>query len=251
MSTDPQQADKYREEIKRWANALALARTQAVGDVLAAGFSDFHVRMFTDGNLEKRLTKLENQLEFVGQAIELVALIKQFITTVPLAAYDTGTSDGERFLRWLEETQDPSAEERDYIACQRARHAVESEARLDRLAHIRFQELASLAEEHAAALEEDPNLRVHLNPVRAWSRFHTKALLDEEADTPANVLFFPVGNQISTAVLEPEGQALVRELALYAPCTLDDWAAMSELAGREELVELCRDLAGMGLVAFT
>ena len=93
-------------------------------------------------------------------------------------------------------------------------------------------------------------MRASLNPVRAWSRFTTTALLDDDATLPADVLFFAARDEIRTAVLDLHGRELVEELAACGPCTLDDWAGRSQHADREELVTLCRDLAEMGLVAF-
>jgi hypothetical protein len=146
--------------------------------------------------------------------------------------------------------QELTPEQRDYVVCQRARHAVEDEARANRLGHVRFQELRSVADRLAAELDSNRRLRVHLNPIRAWALFMTPALLDEDASLPAAVLLFAVGNSISTAVLEPTGRSLVQELAACGPCTLDEWADRSWQADRDTLVEFCRDLAGMGLVAF-
>ena len=100
------------------------------------------------------------------------------------------------------------------------------------------------------ALYATPGLRAHLNPVRAWSRFTTTTLLDDDATLPADVLFFAAGEEIRTAILESHGRALVEELASCGPRTLDEWAGRSQHADREELVSLYRDLAEMGLVAF-
>ena len=91
---------------------------------------------------------------------------------------------------------------------------------------------------------------MHLNPSRAWSRFTTLALLDGDATLPADVLFFAAGETIRTAVLEPRGRALIEELAAWGSCALDEWAALSRHADRDELVAVCNDMAEMGLMAF-
>jgi hypothetical protein len=76
-------------------------------------------------------------------------------------------------------------------------------------------------------------------------------LLDDDTDLPADVLFFAVGMETNTAILEEHGRLLIEELSRFEPCTIDTWAALSEHADREELIELCADLAAMGLVALS
>lgn len=251
--TDPSELDlAYRDEIRRWVPALAgFQATTGVCDALAPGSSPIGLKLFAEGNLKKRREKLQAQLESVAEAFDnLEDLVPAFIRNVRPAAYDTTVSDGERFLSWLERTGALTPRQRDYVACQRARLAVEAAARADHPGHRRFQELWSLTPQLAAELDTAPGLRAHLNPVRAWSRFTTTALLDDDATLPADVLFFAAGEEIRTAVLDPHGRELVEELASCGPCTLDDWASRSRYANREEIVTLCRDLAEMGLVAF-
>src|SRR5262249_11289418 len=162
-----------------------------------------------------------------------------------LEPYATTTSDGEQFLAWLERTRELTPEQGDHVACQRARHAVEEAALANRLAHVRFQELSSVAAELAGGLAARPGVRIHLNPLRARAGLTTAVLLDGEAALPADVLFFPVGNDIHTAVLEPAGQALLGELEALGPCTLEEWTARSEHGGPEELAAFARDLAAL------
>lgn len=251
--TDPGEGDlAYRDELRRWAPALAGLRTpNGVGHALASGSSPAGLKLFADGNLGKRREKLLAQLEFVGEAFDdFEDLALAYIRTIPPAAYDTTASDGERFLSWLERTVKLTPQQRDYIACQRGRLAVEAAARVNRRGHLRFQELWRLTSQRSAKLETARNLRVCLNPSRAWSRFLTAALLDDDATLPADVLFFAAGEAIRTAILESQGRALVEELAGHGPCTLKEWAALSRHADRTELVALCHELAEMGLVAF-
>lgn len=259
MTSRAEQLEKretYREQLARLAQALAAAKNDLVRDDLAAGTDVGTVKMFTNGNLDKRFEKLQRQVEFVAGVFEnLDDLLEAFIRGTSLAAYDTGASDGERFLQWLETTRDPTPEQRDYIICQRARHAVEDMARTNRVGHIHFQELLSMAGDLAAELETNPTLRVHLNPIRVWARFETKVLLDEEATVPADVLFFPIGSDIRTAVLEQAGGERIRELAAFGPITLSDWHreltpfVETEHVSRGELGEVTRMLIDLGLAA--
>lgn len=241
----------YREQLAGWARALAAARDDLLHPALDEGSSPGHVRIFTESNLAKRREKLRSQVAFVAEAFgDFEDLIIGYLRQGPMAAYGNAADDGERFLRWVERIPSLTPEQRDYVACQRARHAVEAEGRRNRLGHLRFQELWSTAGQLGGMLGSEPRLRIHLNPIRGWSRFATSALLGEGADVPADVIFFAVRSEVGTAVLEPVGRAMIEELADFGPCTLDQWADRSQHSDREGLVGLCRDLAEMGLVAF-
>ena len=251
--TDPSEPDRtYRDELRRWVPDLAgFQATTGVCDALAPGSSSIGLKLFAEGNLKKRREKLRAQLESVAEAFDdLEDLVSAYVRSVPPVAYDVTVSDGERFLSWLERTGELTPRQRDYVACQQARLTVEAAARADRPGHRRFQELWSLTSQLAAELDTATSLRASLNPIRAWSRFLTTALLDDDATLPADVLFFAASEEIRTAVLDLHGRELVEELAARGPCTLDEWATQSQHADREELVTLCRDLAEMGLVAF-
>ena len=251
--TDPSEPDPtYRDELRRWVPDLAgFQVTTGVCDALAPGSSPIGLKLFAEGNLNKRREKLWAQLESVAEAFDdLEDLVSAYVRSVPPVAYDVTVSDCARFLSWLERTGELTPRQRDYVACQQARLTVEAAARAARPGHLCFQKLWSQFPQLPAVLDAPPDLRVYLNPIRAWSQFATTALLDDDAILPADVLFFAAGEEIRTAVLDPHGRELVEELASCGPCTLDDWASLSRHADREELVTLCRDLAEMGLVAF-
>ena len=257
MSREIVMSEDYATQLRRLARSLAAGRNEDVLDVLAPGYHPWQVEMFTDGNVDKRFEKLQVQLEFVQSAFdEFESLLESYIHEFPLAAYDTGTTDGDRFLAWLDSHRELTPEQRDFVVCQRSRHAVEDAGRRNRFGHVRFQELKSLTNQLAGELGSNPNLQIHLNPIHVWGRFETKVLLDEDSAPPADVLFYASGNEVRTAVLEPEGQQLVHELAALSPCTLDEWVgAGNSFADREsrpqnELANFCRDMAEIGLVAF-
>lgn len=244
----------YRQELQRICRAMAEARTDAVINDLELGSVPEFMKMFVEDNVDKRYDKLQKQLEILKDAFtgeELNEIFLAFMDKVPLGAYDSGQYDGEKLLKWLEANRPLTPVQRDVVRCQRARHAVENLGRVKRREHIRFQEFASLSAELASELGENPSLKIHLNPLRVWTQFETNTLLDDEAPTPADVLFFAVRNNISTAMLEEHGRNLIDELATLEPATLTTWAILTEHADREELIELCRDLAEMGLVAFS
>ena len=242
--------DVYRDQLARLARAMASTQWDEVTHKLSADSDATGVQLFVEGNWEKRCDKLANQLEFVAAAFDdFPQLIQAYVDTAPSPAYDTSLSDGERMLVWLRNTRRLTAEQADRIACQQARHAVEERAREQRLAHVRFQERYSLVEKWLANFDAASPLRLYLNPIRTWTKFISPALLDESASPPAHVLFFACGGEISSAVLELEGQALVNELADYQPCTLAEWAAVSSAGDTAALTAMVRDLATMGLVA--
>ena len=240
----------YRDQIARLARAMASPQWDEVAPNLSADSDTIGVQLFVEGNLEKRGDKLASQLEFVAEAFDdFPQLVQSYVDSAPAPAYDTALSDGERMLSWLRNTRRLTAKQEDYISCQQARHAVEERARDHRLAHVRFQERYSLVENWLADFDAASPLRLYLNPIRTWTKFISPALLDESAEPPAHVLFFARGGEVSSAVLELEGQAFINELADYQPCTLAEWAAVSSVGDAAELTEMVRDLAEMGLVA--
>ena len=251
--TSSDQRETYKQQLQRIARAMATAKSKEVYGDLEEGSKPELLKEFVDGNLDKRLEKLDKSLELVKESLgeQFEEMAVEFIKSLPMGAYDSGQYDGEKFLVWLVENKSLTPEQRDHVACQRARHAIESMGRNQRMAHVRFQEYGSLAEELANELETNPGLQIHLNPIRVWSKFETGELLGEEVDEPIDVLFFAVRNETSTAVLEDDGRELVEELATLSPVSLATWVALSEHADRDELIELCRDLAEMGLVAFS
>lgn len=251
MSMLTQNATDYRDQIQRCVQTMALGCVEDVRPFLANGMTAEQVKLFTDGNLDKRFEKVLDQAELLKATFDnLDDLVSEYIREVPLAAYDTGCSDGDRFLRWIALTQMTSAEQQDHIACQLARHEVENVARKNRLGHVRFQELRSMTDQLTAELPTNPKLRIHLNPIRTWATFQTNVLLDEDATAPADVLFFANGHQIRTSAFEDDGKYFVETLASHGPFTLTDWKRLDRSTSRSDLIEFCLDAAEMGLVAF-
>ena len=242
----------YREQLTRLVQDMALPNREAeLESQLRVPSRPEHIKLFVDGNLDKRLDKLSRQLEFVAAQFEdFEALIVDYIRAQPLAALDSGTHDGDRMLAWLVANRELSPEQRDYVLCQRTRHEIEALAARRRLAYIRFNERFSLVGRFAERLESDPALQIYLNPIRRWARFTTAELLEETTRPPANVLFFAARGHVATALLELEGQTLINELADLQPCPLETWATSTDLLDQSELVQFCHDLATMGLICF-
>jgi hypothetical protein len=249
--TPPTTNQEYAEQIRRCAQALALAKNDIVQGDLANGHTLEMLKMFTDGNLDKRYQKLVDECEFMAEEFdELDETIVEYVKTIPLTAYDSGCTDAERFLRHLESTRALTPEQKDFITCQQGRYALEFQALENRLEHVRFQEMAGMAETFAPEWGVNPDLWIHLNPLRVWATFHTTVLLEKDDETPAKVLFYPVGADTRTAVLEEDGLAVVRFLETRRRARIDDQTWEETGLSREERIEIGKDLADIGLAAF-
>ena len=241
---------EYRDQLDRLAMAMSLPnREQDVAGDLCPGMPAGRVKMFVDGNLDKRVDKLTGEMEFVRPAFDDIdELIIEYIRSEPLASLATSSSDAERMAQRLLQTRQLTAIQKDYLVCQQARHQVEQLARAQRLEHVQFQDLCSLRKQFIGSLETDPTLRLCINPLRVWKRFETAEFLDGESP-PADVVFFADGPEIATAVIEPMGRALLKELASLAPCAVDSWIAVSEHGDRDDIFGLVPPLTELGLVA--
>jgi hypothetical protein len=140
-------------------------------------------------------------------------------------------------------------EQQDYLTCQKARQAVESDIRRHYGEHTRFQELWSAAHRREAELDTNSDLRIHLNPIRVWVRLVAPGLKGQ-TDLPAEVLFFAAGDSIRAAILEPKARAFLNVLVWFSPCTVRQFGLLNQHSGRSEIVRFCRDLARIGLAAF-
>lgn len=247
----------YAKQISRIARSLAVAQNEVVFGDVAIGQSLDRVGMFTEGNLEKRSDKLNDQLELFEDALDdLPELIGRYVRLMPLAAYDTGTSDADCFVRWLPTVVELTPEQRDLTLVVRSRYAVEEAGRRNRMGHVRFQDLVSLNDRLVAELATNSELRIHLNPIRTRAIFETGLLVGEEEapETGIEVLFFAFQSEVRTVVLEPEGRALVQSLADTGPCGLSHLKVQLDLAmslGNDFLLEMLSDCSDLGLIAFS
>lgn len=255
MNPKIEKQETWREQLSRLAHGLCAGRGPDLADDLAPGSTPARIELFVEENAESRIEKLRQRLVFLTPAFpDLADLIASYVRSLPEDAYADPVSDGESFLDWLARTQEPLPAQRDYIRCQRARHAVEEAIRKNRLGHVRFQDLRSLATSLADELETNRSLTLCLNPVRVWTELETNELLDRSAGLPAKLVFFPADGEIRTLVLDGEGLERVRELTAFGPVTLDAWRRLLEpFAGlceisRRELASLCRELVRLGLL---
>ena len=98
--------------------------------ILEEGSSLANVRMFIESDRAARQQKLLAHLDFIVPAFDdFQGLLDTYARECPLAAYHSIAADAERWLGWVESRMDLSPEQRDYLACQRARLAVETVVR--------------------------------------------------------------------------------------------------------------------------
>jgi hypothetical protein len=256
MSSDTLMKE-YADHLARIATSLAVARNDAVYGDVCIGQPHDRVDMFTEGNLDKRADKLTDQMElFDDDFEELPELISRYIREIPLAAYDTGTTDADRFVRWLPTVIELTPEQRDLTLVVRSRFAVEEAGRRNRMGHVRFQELVSLNDRLAPELGTNPGLRIHLNPMRTRAVFETGLLIGEEEypEGGVEVLFFAFQTEVRTVILEPEGRALVQTLSETGSCVLPQLKQQLDLTTSlddEALIEMLTDCSDVGLLAFS
>lgn len=251
QSTD----QSYTRQLQRIVQALAIAENEVVTADVAAGLSPELVAMFTEGNLDKRFDKLRDQVELLEEGIpELDKLIEEYVATVPLAAYDTGSSDGDRFAQWVTRRVEPTVEQRDLLAVIRSRYAVEEIARHNRLSHVRFQERLSLNERLLPELKTNRRLRLYLNPIRLITHFESDLLLGEDESGGADAVFFAVGTEIRVAVLDEDGHRVAAALAEHDGLSLIELRSAVE-AGTgiaftsDQQTEIVAESADLGLMA--
>jgi hypothetical protein len=249
-------AAAYREQIAEYARCLATGSIDALRDAIEGDDCFDRMIAFIDGAYNKRADWLQSAVEFVAPAFDnLAELIDDYVNTAPPAAVGANVDDADAFLAWLEETQTLSPRQADFVACQRARHAVESQALGDRMAYLWYQEVASLASRFADELysqeEAAHRLTIHVNPIHAWVRMQTTELLDQPTALPVEVVFFAVDEGIHTADFSTAAADLVRELHLRGPITFENWRRENSSINPIELKTLIVTLARLGLVAFT
>ena len=247
---------EYRNQIAKLAGCLACGAVDELRDELEDPQAFDRMVAFVDGNFAKRIDWLKRAVEFVAPVFDdWDALLEEYVNEEHLVATGANADDADAFLSWLQITQNLSPKQQDYVNCERARNAAEAQALANRLQHVRFQELASLATEFAELLVTDPKaaetLVIQVNPIRVWTRMLTAELLGNSSELPTDVLFFASGGGINTAELSPEARDLVVDLCERAPCTLESWSCVNPFIEREQLAEMCRQLAQLGLIAFS
>ncbi len=244
--------EEYGGQLTRWVSAFSAGRYQEFEGALEASCTPNDVKRFLINSFGNRYSWLMREAASVARAFDdFSAYVEAYIRAVPRGRYDiTGPADEERFLIWLAQTQALTPVQRDFITCQRGEFAVGTEARRNRPAHLRFQELWKHAGERAAQFGEDTGMRIHLNPIRFAGELLTSTFAPGVQTLPVGVMFHAAGTSSRAALLEEATAEALRELAARGPCTLEEWAGGAGPGRREELLRLAGELAAQGLAAF-
>ncbi len=197
----------------------------------------------------RRLHELKNACALLADGFnEFDGMIETYVQEVPLQVRDSESRDCDRFLLWLERSVDLSDEQRDFIINQQSRHAVEFVALKQRIAHMRFQEMARGGEAIDAKSAKSLSQYVHLNPVHVWATFETHAFLDEETPVPATVLFYPANDEICTEVVGEGAKTFLRGLE-RGPQKLRTLIRQTPKSDRESLLETINQLVNQRVIA--
>jgi hypothetical protein len=238
--------EEYREQLRQLTEAMSITRNEVPKVEVD---SQFQLDVFAEENYDKRLDKLQMQLEFVQDAFEnLHELFEAYTLEQLMKPYDRQMSDGAAFIDWLTGRSKLNRKQKDYLAVARARLQIQDIARLHRRSHVRFQELYSIAQQMLPDLETNDRLRLYLNPIRTRAKLLTDSFLEGEKP-PVEAVFFAHGYDIRTAILGKHGLALLEELAQHVPATIESLAAVSVLADHEEMMQFARQLVELGLAA--
>jgi len=238
--------EKIMEEV---AAAFAVGDLAAVRSALAHGFDDRHSALFGENLLEKRTGKLEAELAFLADAMDLNSLVSRYVRTVPMAPYESG--DELRFLRWIWHNEILTPVQKDFIRWQAARCRVDRAARPRPVEHRRFQELLSVSSELAGLVGHNANLRLVVNPALARTRLRTGELLPDDVPPPADIVLVCVGDDVRTVLLEKAACSALRRLAGSGSrdVRVRDWLR-GRVGGRRVASGILRTLSSEGLIAF-
>jgi hypothetical protein len=197
-----------------------------------------------------RLRRLHSACELLADGFDgLDEQIADYVASTPMPSCGVECADADRFLDWLAGHADLNEEQRDFVAALRGRRAVEYVAVKQRLAHARFQELLRHTDTRIDQLETNGRLTVYLNPIHIWSQFETRALLNDDADIPATVLFVPCGSDVRTIVVEAAAKRLIDHLEADGPLRMKDLLHRSGCGREQSCLQAVRQLAAVGVVA--
>lgn len=199
--------------------------------------------------MDARIVELKGACELLTDGFsDLETLILDYIRQVPATGNDVDGADAEQFLQWLAQQENVSEEQKDFIICQRARQTVELVALQRRIAHVRFQELLSTGSTANDSAELTRRRLLHVNPVRVLATLQTHALVEDEESAPATVLFFPVGSEVRSAVVDDEARLVLSALS-HGALSLRRLAQAVQVPW-PTLLEILEDLSAAGIVAW-
>lgn len=240
----------YRAQISEWAGQFARGITPRSAGMLEPGSSPRQVEEFVDENRHKRCEKIAAFCGLVAEACEdMPAALDRYIAAVAARDGQPARADAVRFLEWLAAHESLDAEQRDCVQCERSRLMVEELARRDRFAYLRFAELRSVLDEQLRLLEDEGRGTLVLNPAHFWNVLWSRRFLDSETPLPAPVVFYAADEELRTCVLTSEGRDVFHRIERLSRGGFDDLEESLPDSSRDELLEHCRDLAKLGLLA--
>ncbi|MDA0835120.1 MAG: hypothetical protein O2955_09515 [Planctomycetota bacterium] len=229
---------------------MSYSESRTVLPSLMTSHDSNSVAFLTAGEDEHRCARLKDQLQLLGDHLTDVDLwIERFVQRVTAAEYDSGSSDAERFLEWLRQYRRLSVSENDAVCCQSARFAVATMVKLNPTRHLRFQELRTMSQEFKRDLNRLPKLWFVVNPIHVWTTLRSSAMLHDAEVLPAQVIFYPVQDEVCHAVVTSLGQQLLRHLSETGACRGDDLLAVCRDESPLDLLNVCRELMSLGLVS--
>ena len=185
---------------------------------------------------------------------EFRRLMQEYASEVAMTAYDTKTSDAERFLDWL--TDHPQLNQLHLDPALLSPYSVEFIDTARRLAHFRFQRLLQ-----DTPVESDWSAKqvIHINPILIWASVD-RLTAAQEPNSSACV-FFPLQDtdsepgtlasdvRVVSAVLVDEIRRLIRKLERRGPTRLRILLGGLDEHEQMEFRQTLRELADLGLVA--
>jgi len=180
---------------------------------------------------------------------DLDAHVARYVRDVPLDTADSSTFDAERFLDWLDAQLPISAEQHDFLTCQRSQFAVEFVAVKQRLEHARFQsQRAEQSTPTAVEIQRRSAATITINPTHFWTQLETRALLDDETDIPATVLFFADGPEVHAAVVEGIAEQVLRTITRRSRLTIGHLLRKHDASQQEEIISAITTCIDLGIV---
>jgi len=243
----------YAEQISMFARCMVAGDAEELKDLIEGQDAYARLMAFIDGTVDKRIDFLKFALAWVAPVFDdFDGLAETYCFEAPHLAIGKKVDDPDAMLEWMQESIRMTPRQQDYVACQRAKHAVDAAAAANRLEYVRYQEIVSLNQEFANALRPGSlaarKLKIHANPIQVWVTMQTREFLANDSALPGDIVFFAFRG-IDSAELSSSAREMLTDLANRGPVTFDQWTKEIEAANTHELANFIRDLAMLGLVA--
>lgn len=156
--------------------------------------------------------------------------------------------EAERFLLWLADSPPAVRDGRSAAAARDDWSTSERVALRQRLAHGRFQQRWRASLRRLPRLSPRSRWVATLNPIHVWATFAGPRRPGEAAPAAADVLFFPVGDEIRSVRLGLDAASVLRRLE-HRGRTVRQLVRSAPDLTPEEGLELLRELCRAGAIA--